>query len=339
MGEKRDHRRSLTPDPEVLSILPTRVWGNLQTWSGPAQTARSERTREALRQAALVRFLAQGVEDTSAEQIAADAGVSLRTFYRHFSSKHDLLFADYTGLNWFRAALNDRPGPNRSSTRCRPRSWRSRMTLTPLPKSPRCATTRSTPAGSCATFRTCRPISPRRSWSAQRRSGAADRAGRPGALRRDRALHRRRGVRRDGGLDARRRPLAGRVGAGLPPRAGVAAGRNHRGVAGPSFVIIDKTVGCVPACQQSGGHGADERLRRDRDRRRTQWPGRRGAVAEGRAADAVPGIEAVRGRDGLHRRAVRRLPVRDRRLGAVPDRAGGPRASSVWTPCRPSTWT
>jgi AcrR family transcriptional regulator len=75
----------------------------------PAQTARSERTREALRQAAVVRFLAQGVEDTSAEQIAADAGVSLRTFYRHFTSKHDLLFADYTGLHWFRAALGDRP--------------------------------------------------------------------------------------------------------------------------------------------------------------------------------------------------------------------------------------
>ncbi|MCV7201386.1 TetR family transcriptional regulator [Mycolicibacterium peregrinum] len=76
----------------------------------PAQTARSERTREALRQAALVRFLAQGVEDTSAEQIAADAGVSLRTFYRHFTSKHDLLFADYdAGLHWFRAALAERP--------------------------------------------------------------------------------------------------------------------------------------------------------------------------------------------------------------------------------------
>ena len=72
----------------------------------PAQTARSERTREALRQAAVVRFLAQGVEDTSAEQIAGDAGVSLRTFYRHFASKHDLLFADYdAGLHWFRSAL------------------------------------------------------------------------------------------------------------------------------------------------------------------------------------------------------------------------------------------
>lgn len=75
----------------------------------PAQTARSERTREALRQAALVRFLAQGVEETSAEQIASDAGVSLRTFYRHFTSKHDLLFADYdASLQWFQTALDVR---------------------------------------------------------------------------------------------------------------------------------------------------------------------------------------------------------------------------------------
>jgi len=76
-----------------------------------AQTARSERTREALRKAALVRFLAQGVEDTSADQIAADAGVSLRTFYRHFASKQDLLFADYdAGVEWFRAALANQSG-------------------------------------------------------------------------------------------------------------------------------------------------------------------------------------------------------------------------------------
>ena len=76
----------------------------------PAQTVRSERTREALRRAALLRFLDQGVEETSAEQIATDAGVTLRTFYRHFSSKHDLLFADYdAGLHWFRAALSSRP--------------------------------------------------------------------------------------------------------------------------------------------------------------------------------------------------------------------------------------
>jgi AcrR family transcriptional regulator len=78
--------------------------------AGPARTVRSERTRDALRRAALVRFLANGVEETSAEQIAADAGVSLRTFYRHFESKHDLLFADFdAGLQWFRSALAARP--------------------------------------------------------------------------------------------------------------------------------------------------------------------------------------------------------------------------------------
>lgn len=74
------------------------------------QTVRSERTRAALRNAAMVRFLAQGVEATTAEEIAADAGVTLRTFYRHFASKHDLLFAEYdSGLHWFRRALAERP--------------------------------------------------------------------------------------------------------------------------------------------------------------------------------------------------------------------------------------
>lgn len=75
------------------------------------QTVRSERTRVALRRAATELFAAQGVEATSAEQIASAAGVTLRTFYRHFPSKHDLLFADYdTGLQWFRKALLGRPG-------------------------------------------------------------------------------------------------------------------------------------------------------------------------------------------------------------------------------------
>jgi AcrR family transcriptional regulator len=74
------------------------------------QTVRSERTRVALRRAALELFQAQGVEATSAEQIASAAGVTLRTFYRHFPSKHDLLFADYdSGLQWFRRALAARP--------------------------------------------------------------------------------------------------------------------------------------------------------------------------------------------------------------------------------------
>src|ERR1700750_1632620 len=75
----------------------------------PAQTARSERTREALRQAAVGRVVVPGVGESAAEQVGGDAGVSLLTFYRHFASKHDLLFADYdAGLHWFRAALAER---------------------------------------------------------------------------------------------------------------------------------------------------------------------------------------------------------------------------------------
>lgn len=74
------------------------------------QTVRSTRTRAALRRTALARFMTQGVEATSVEQIAADAGVTVRTFYRHFATKYDLLFADYdAGLRWFRAALASRP--------------------------------------------------------------------------------------------------------------------------------------------------------------------------------------------------------------------------------------
>lgn len=57
-----------------------------------------------------MRFLAQGYEETSAEEIATDAGVTLRTFYRHFASKRELLFEDYdASLQWFRSALETRP--------------------------------------------------------------------------------------------------------------------------------------------------------------------------------------------------------------------------------------
>lgn len=74
------------------------------------QTVRSERTRTALRRAAMQRFLFQGVAATTAEQVASDAGVSLRTFYRHFGNLQELLFADYdSGLQWFRGALAARP--------------------------------------------------------------------------------------------------------------------------------------------------------------------------------------------------------------------------------------
>lgn len=72
-------------------------------------SARSGRTRDNLVAAALVRFLDQGVEATTVAEIAADAGVTERTFYRYFPSKHQVLFSDYEArLDWFRVALRVR---------------------------------------------------------------------------------------------------------------------------------------------------------------------------------------------------------------------------------------
>src|ERR1700752_4903510 len=72
--------------------------------------SRSARTRQALQQAAMRRFVADGVHKTSVADIAADVGVTERTFYRHFPSKHAVVFADYDiGFEWFARALALRP--------------------------------------------------------------------------------------------------------------------------------------------------------------------------------------------------------------------------------------
>ncbi|MCV7444162.1 TetR/AcrR family transcriptional regulator [Mycobacterium paraense] len=72
--------------------------------------SRRQRTRQALLQAAMKRFVADGVHQTSVSDIAADVGVTERTFYRHFPSKHAVIFADYDiGFEWFARALALRP--------------------------------------------------------------------------------------------------------------------------------------------------------------------------------------------------------------------------------------
>ncbi|MGO9652710.1 TetR/AcrR family transcriptional regulator [Mycobacterium sp.] len=72
--------------------------------------SRRQRTRQALQQAAMKRFVADGVQQTSVADIAADVGVTERTFYRHFPSKHAVIFADYDiGFEWFARALALRP--------------------------------------------------------------------------------------------------------------------------------------------------------------------------------------------------------------------------------------
>ncbi len=72
--------------------------------------SKSERTRTALRSAALRHFVAEGFEAASVPAIAAEVGVTERTFYRHFATKDEVLFADLVeGLAWFRTAVRSRP--------------------------------------------------------------------------------------------------------------------------------------------------------------------------------------------------------------------------------------
>jgi AcrR family transcriptional regulator len=74
------------------------------------EPTRSERTRTALRDAALARFVRDGFDATSVADIAADAGVSERTYYRYFADKYEVLLIDYEArLDWFRRALSVRP--------------------------------------------------------------------------------------------------------------------------------------------------------------------------------------------------------------------------------------
>ena len=69
-----------------------------------------ERTREILRRCALARFAELGFEKASVADIASDAGVTERTFYRYFPSKEAVLFQDFASrFDWFRAALDVRP--------------------------------------------------------------------------------------------------------------------------------------------------------------------------------------------------------------------------------------
>lgn len=71
---------------------------------------KSERTRAALREAALRHFVADGFDAANVPAIAAEVGVTERTFYRHFATKDEVLFGDLvTRLDWFRTALRARP--------------------------------------------------------------------------------------------------------------------------------------------------------------------------------------------------------------------------------------
>lgn len=71
---------------------------------------RRRSTHEALRQAALKSFASKGFAKVTVTELAAEAGVTERTFFRHFPTKEAVLFQDYeTQLEWLAEALAQRP--------------------------------------------------------------------------------------------------------------------------------------------------------------------------------------------------------------------------------------
>ena len=68
-------------------------------------------TRQALERAALRLFGEKGYDQTTVEDIAEAADVAVRTFFRYFSSKQDVLFGDVVTdrVGRLRSELADRP--------------------------------------------------------------------------------------------------------------------------------------------------------------------------------------------------------------------------------------
>ena len=71
----------------------------MKTWTDDNPKAKlMAGKRELLVHAARAAFLSSGYADSSVNRIAQDAGVSIKTLYRHFESKDDLFSAVITGL-------------------------------------------------------------------------------------------------------------------------------------------------------------------------------------------------------------------------------------------------
>ena len=69
---------------------------------------------EDVEKAALELLAVRGFDDTSAEEIAAAAGISRRTFFRYFGSKNNIPFGNYAALlreleEWLLSQPDDRP--------------------------------------------------------------------------------------------------------------------------------------------------------------------------------------------------------------------------------------
>src|SRR5690242_18302090 len=104
--------------------------------------------RGRLEKAALELYNHQGFDATTVAEIAARAGLSERTFYRHFADKREVLFPGDNPLADIlaaAAATAPRPAPAAGGDRPRPDRSRSRLRRT---RGPRAATPgRHTPPG------------------------------------------------------------------------------------------------------------------------------------------------------------------------------------------------
>lgn len=77
---------------------------------GSARAARARRTRAAIIDAALDLFAVAGYDATTTEAIAARAGVSPRTFFRHFPTKESVILSGEDDfLQAFRAVFRAQP--------------------------------------------------------------------------------------------------------------------------------------------------------------------------------------------------------------------------------------
>src|SRR3979411_2200389 len=101
----------------------------VKTWSADnPKAALMARKRAAIVDAALKAFLDAGYAEASVNQIAATAGVSIKTLYRHFESKDDLFSAV------MQAACGKTPGADVPEGDEPPPVWYDALPADALPK-------------------------------------------------------------------------------------------------------------------------------------------------------------------------------------------------------------
>jgi mycofactocin system transcriptional regulator len=87
---------------EAVRVSQLAVGGRVGGRGGPPRAT----SRHELQEIAVRLFAEQGFEATTIEQITAEAGVSERTFFRYFTTKASVLWADFdTEVSAIRAAL------------------------------------------------------------------------------------------------------------------------------------------------------------------------------------------------------------------------------------------